>query len=368
MEERSESLIDAIVRAVPALLSGAPAVLRVDPVARGEGHHPGVWRIIAEDGSKLVVKHQMFAPFTQGKPYDLLDVEETVCGLLHADGCPVPRVYGVRADCHLIFFEWCGDCTLDDLCQESEGPVRAACAGRAVDGFAAIQSALCAHTPALSHRVFPGCDPAGLLETWGETIGGVEGALPDLAAHLNASLSPRALVRLRRLLPDLLRRLGQAPPLLGPTDYNARNIVIHPDTGDLRFIEFSKLGWDWPERRLMQYATSLGAGRPDGAFRCLLDRHAAARYAARAAEYQEASPEGIARRLDGHHLIFHLLAGRMLLAALSGPSGGRSAHLLRIWRNPAVRLRQLLHALSTSLSDDPLTCELRSLFSVEETG
>ncbi len=333
----------AIHRAVPTLLTGRPAVARINPVS----NHPGVWRVIAQDGCKLIAKHQMFGPLTRGKPYDLLEVEETAIRLLRTAECPVPKVYGVDTAQSLIFTEWCGDHTLDDICQNADPSTRSFYAQRTIEGFSAIQTTLHEHSSALSRRTFPGCDPAGLRASWQQ-------ATATLHTHLPA-LATRTAARANQLLSDLLNTLGAAPPLLGPTDYNARNIVINPEAQTLHFIEFSKLGWDWPERRLVQYTTALGAGRPDGGFHTLLSKHTTARYAARTPD-----PQQTARLLDGHHLVFHLLAASLLQNAHSTSS--HNLPLRQAWQNPKARLHQLRFILASPLSENPLTTELRTFF------
>ena len=388
-----EALVDAIRRLTPALLPGHPRVARIDPVERWGGPHPGVWRVTAEDGSRTVVKHQFYASLTRGKPYDLLKVEETVCRLLHGASCPVPRLYATEPSCDLVFSEWCGDLTLDDVCQDDiwqenvcqddiwqenvcqddawQGDV---CQDDAwqdataehlpfyafavVDGFTAIQAALHNHTATLSALAFPGCDEYGLLEAWQRVTRKIDLGLPLLATRLGARLDSRTEGRSRTLWSETARTLGHAPSLLGPTDYNARNVVVDRGPHGLRFIEFSKLGWDWPERRLVQYATALGAGRPNGNIRCLLDRAAARAYAERAGDYRSDSIDRIARWLDGHHLSLHLLAGCRFVEALHAPGTGDAS---TGWANPEARLRQVRDALATPLSDDPAIGELRSL-------
>ena len=356
----NDPLLCAIRHALSGLLPDRPNRVCIRPLPGGEARGHTVWKVTTPTGACLAVKQQTFAPLTRNRPYDLLEVEKTVCRLLRAEGCPLPEVYATEPEYSLIFFEWCGRLTLDDICQEATPPVRSSFADRTVDGFAAVQAAFQTHTPALSQRAFPGCDPKGLLESWQEATDGLERALPHLVAHFNPASTPQAVAH--RLWPALVADLEAAPPTLGTTDYNARNVVVNPEPEDLTFIEFSKLGWDWPERRLVQYTTGLGAGRPDGRFRSLLTPRTTARYTDRAANGRSATPEAIARRLDGHHLTFHLLAGCRLLAAASAPTEGRNPGLLNAWRNPERRLKQLQRILATPLSGNPAICELRSLF------
>jgi len=357
------SVIQTIKRLVPALLPNRPAVAAVDPVSEDRGH--SVWKVRTQTGAAVVAKYQPFARLTQGAPYDLLEVERLVCGRLRAAGCPVPEVYGICAEDGLIFFEWCGDRTLDDLCQASGPDVLPEYADRVIRGYLATETFFRTSGLLLSGRAFPGCAPEDLRTSWADVAKSAGRCLPDLVACLNPAAAPFS-KRISDCFSDRLHALGKASPVLGPTDYNARNIVVNPETRDLRFIEFAKLGWDWPERRLAQYATSLGAGRADGGFQGLIDCRAAACYAARAADIQATDSDEILRRLDGHHFVFYLLAGARLLAALSNPSNAQNAALLTAWQNPRERLEQVRQALAAPLSDHPATCELRSLFSKME--
>ena len=345
----TDPLIAAVRRIAPTTVPGAFAVTDIQSIPR----HPNVWKVALENGSLLVAKHHVFAPLARGKPHDLLDVEQ----LVHARlcGAPVPRLDAVDTDHDLVFFEWCGDQTLDDVCQDGAAEVY----GRlAVDGFSRIQSVFHAQGDVFAPRTFPGCYPQDLRRTWRRTTRPLVAALPRLAEKLSQAATRKRSTTISKALTELLRFLGRAAPLPGPTDYHARNIVINPADRTLRFIEFSKIGWDWPERRLTQYTTANGAGRPDGRFYSALTPAFATHYACLASEYRAETAVEIAARLDGHHFVFHLLAAQSLLDALPDPHHP----LLNSWRNPESRLEQLRHILATPLSADPRTTELRSLF------
>ena len=319
-----------------------------------------MWVARTEDGVQVVAKHQIFAPLTRGEPYDLLRVEERVCRMLRDACCPVPRVYGVDPAHSLVFSEWCGELTLDDVCQESSVSGRKVWGARVVEGFCAIQAALRDTTPVLARHAFPGCDREGLLETWRETVGGIGSQVGDLVGCLNPGTTSRTLDQVETLWEEIVGALADGPCSLGPTDYNARNIVVDDETEAVWFIELAKLGWDWPERRVVQYTASMGAGRPDGGFRSALDPDGVARYVSLVTGSDNASA-GISGRLDAHHLVFHVLAGLRLLQALLDPSEEAHAQLLRAWHNPPGRLRELHSLLAQPLSGDPVVNELRSL-------
>ena len=47
-------------------------------------------------------------------------------------------------------------------------------------------------------------------------------------------------------------------PDVGSLDYNARNVVLDEAGGRVTLVDFAATGVDWPERRLVQYATATG--------------------------------------------------------------------------------------------------------------
>lgn len=345
----SEPTIEAIRRIAPTAVRGGSTVVNIRTIPG----HPNVWKVVLGDGSFVIAKQHVFAPLARGEPHDLLAVEQFVHERLSKT--PVPKLYAADTEHDLVFFEWCGDHTLDDVCQEGA----AGAYGRlVVEGFSRIQSVFRAESDEFAPRTFPGCYPTDLRRTWRRTTRSLVGALPSLACRLSRSASRKRITATSDAFLELLQFLEQAAPLPGPTDYNARNVIVDPDTQSLRFIEFSRIGWDWPERRLTQYTTSHGAGRPDGGTVSVLTPALAARYAALATEYRAEPPAEIAALLDGHHFVFHLLAAQSLLDAMPDPRHP----LLDRWRNPEARLEQLRSILSIPLCDDPRTTELRSCF------
>ncbi|MDP6778905.1 MAG: hypothetical protein QGI83_19280 [Candidatus Latescibacteria bacterium] len=367
MHEVDPAIQATIQECLPAHLPGSPTVVAVDPVRRPESNHPGVWVARTDDGTRVVVKHQIFAPLTRGEPHDLLRAEERVCRMLSDTGCPVARVYGVDPTHSLVFSEWCGKLTLDDVCQESDEASVRAWGKQVVEGFCGTQGVLRDRTPDLADVSFPECDRQGLLEIWSQTVLGIGSQVGELVSWLNPGTSSRTTARVEMLWNELVEALADAPSLLGPTDYNARNIVINTSTQEARFIEFAKLGWDWPERRLVQYTASMGSGRGDGGFRSALDQNQAAAYGS-LADWSGGDPETAARRLDAHHVVFHVLAGLRLQRALLHPAEENNRQVLAAWRNPQRRARELSALLGQPLSSDSLVTELRTLLGGSGSG
>jgi hypothetical protein len=335
----------------PALLPGNPGVEGIVPLA------PHVWEVALEGGQKLVAKFQLFGAHTRGRAHDLLKVEQVVLDLLGEGGCPVPRLLGLDAETRFVFFEHCGTHTLDDVVQEG-GAANSGCYTRkAIAGLCRIEEVLSENRRLLAPLVYPAGQVAHLLRAWDKAGLRAREGLGQIFRFYRRSGAPAA-ARCRSLLDQILLRLARRCPFPGTTDYNARNIVIDPPTRRLSFIEFAKIGWDWSERRLVQYTASMGAGRPDGSFTSLLDREAVRQYASSGGR----DPEGRTLALDGHHIVFHLNAAALLCGALESPQIGSQDRLLQAWQRPRRRLRQCAAALAAILSDVSLTTEFRAVF------
>ena len=332
-------------REAPRLLDGQPAARRVDVLAED------VWEIEFADGRKLVAKQQVLGFLARRPSQDLLAVEEKVLGLLIQDGCPVPRHLGSDRAEQFIFLEHVGERTLDDLVQEDGGASSPAYVRRAIVGLDAIDHSCSRHQKILEPLVPDAVNKQALQVSWQAAGQRAKEGLEALHRHRGDG-SPSA--GTCEELGKMGSWLASRPPLLGSTDYNARNLVVDKSTGDLHFIEFAKIGYDWTERRLVQYTSSLGSGRDDGCLFGLLD-------AGSAGFYQEHSgrPDG-ARALDYHHIYFLLNGAALLCRALEAPAADPGARLLSLWRNPERRLFQFAAHLSRELSADPLARSFRS--------
>ena len=333
-----------------------------------------VWQVDMAGGRRVVAKHQAFHALTAGRTDDLLAVEQKVLDLLAKAGCPVPRVLGVDAETHFLFLEHRGDRTLDEVCQ-TDAKAGGLLGRRVVSGFCAIESALAEREADIDGCVSPAATRDQVRATAANILDGAADGLQCLLSRCGADRSSAniritsgfnaaSVGELEALLLEIWEGAVSLEASLGSTDYNARNIVVDA-TGEVSFIEFAKIGWDWPERRLVQYATSLGAGRENGGFVGTLDAAAVQQYA----RSKTGSEAERAFAFDGHHLLFHLNAAAMLCRALAEPAVERHQALLQAWRRPRQRLGQLARAVATPMSDIPRCCEFRSSFfdAVRET-
>ena len=312
----------------------------------------GVWQITCSGGRRLVAKYQPYGWHTRDTDCDLLAVERQVLDLLVDAGCPVPRVLGIDPEMQFIFFEHRGDVTLDDLCQENAGGL-GALARRATIGFCQIEGVLARREAQLRTLVHPAATAENLRHIM-EHLG--EQAHRGLEYLLPSGGDCAAAAPLHDLLDAVLSQLAAGAISLGSTDYNARNIVVDAAARPT-FIEFAKIGWDWPERRLVQYLTSLGAGRDRGKFHSLVDRQVVQLYA----HCQGGDDKRRVLALDGHHIAFCLNAAALLGSALKAPQQTSHARLLQRWRQPQERMRQLVQELSKKLSDAVPADEFRNL-------
>ncbi len=326
-----------------------PELLAV-PVQQISVVSSGVWRVLTIDGQELIAKYQIFAPLTQGREYDLLKVEREVLVLLQRAKCPVPQWLGVDEEAFFVFYQSVGHHTLDDVVQAGNERC-AALTAQIISGQCAIDVAL--DVSHLAACVAPGVDKPSLMASWQWVGERAQQGAKALLLHLGAE---PLTARHSEVLAEMHAWLAARPPVLGSSDYNARNIVIDASVRRAFFIEFAKLGWDWTERRLVQYTTCMGSGRADGAMRVLLDAEGARLYA------EESGRADGAKALDYQQIFFMLNGAAALCAALADPMQDSSKALLRAWSAPQARLRQFAKALAQPLSSNEVSAEWRTIF------
>ena len=207
-------------------------LVRVGPIHAPGGPHPSVQRLLFADGTHVIAKRYLFYPMTAGHPHDLLETESEVTRQLSEAGCRTPAVLATDPAQGIIYFEYVPGPTLDDAMQTSDPVTRARLADRVVDAFVAMQETFVNAEDTLEHRVAPGTDPETVRSNFVDAVVGM-----GFPVGTNAV--------------DLARELATHPLQLGPTDYNARNILITNDDTPC-FIDLGKVGYDWPERRLVR--------------------------------------------------------------------------------------------------------------------
>jgi hypothetical protein len=162
-------------------------------------------------------------------------------------------------------------------------------------------------------------------------------------------------------LERVMRGVRRGMRCVASLDYNARNAVLDA-SGTVRLIDFSVVGWDWPERRFVQYVTGLGAYRNGGRLVSPLTPELASHYArVRRGFAPEADEEAVIRAVDAHDLLFHLVILARLARLRSCPETDGARLLRRAWDAPEARWRQAVRNLGRPLSDDPDASALREI-------
>jgi hypothetical protein len=325
----------------PDACAPAPAAWRAGAVRLG----PGVWRVDRAGAPRLVAKRHLFRFLTKGAPHDLLVVEVLVLQRLLRAGCPVAAIVAVDLVQGLAFYEYVDGPTVDAYAQAQPDGDQAGVGVRLVRGGHGIDRAL-ADDRRLARRVAPGGGVDQLQDGWRQAAAGAAAGLDWLFG-----CQPAARRAGGRALDRIVAACAARPARLGSADYNARNVVLD---GRLQphFIEFATLSWDWPERRLVQYATALGAGRPDGRFVSLLDSDARGAHGACG---------GDPAALDQHQVVFLLNGVGRLAAAWRSRHSAASQGLLQAWARPQARLAQLAGLLGEPWDADPDAGTLRRL-------
>ena len=309
---------------------------------------PNVWKVATPHGTLSAVK--------RGPSESSIRTEAAALSLLHRLGCPVPEVYGVDETEAILVLQWVGDRTLDDLCQDgAENEEQRRSLDTVISGFCNIERTCSEHKALLKDHLRPrNLDWEGnILTARGRS------AISDLMEIQGHPCARKEETFCDPLWEDLSEGILDGPTCPGSLDYNARNIVVGEERAF--FIDFSSLGEDWPERRLVQYCTGLGAKRKNGRFAGLLTEESVSRYAEIRAQWENhRDPAEIARSVDRHHILFHLMAIRSIVEAVRDEQDVWNRRLLAAWGDPRTRVAQALQNLMKPLSDDPAASELRA--------
>ncbi|MBI2952061.1 hypothetical protein HYY27_08200 [bacterium] len=317
-------------------------VLGNTPPASIEQVSAHVYKVTLSDGLEVALKRVADPPS--------LSTESLVLERLHRLGCPVPEVHLVEPSLRILVTAWAGDRTMDDVCQEEDPETAAQRGGDVAEGLCRIEAAAKGLDEGLLLRPDAEDEAAGILR---EARCGAEALLRGDA---------RPLAEAQGALTRTAERLRAGTRAVASLDYNARNVVIDRG-GAARFIDFSSVGWDWPERRFIQYVTGLGAYRKGGRLVSPLTPELAALYARRRRRFSpEAGEEAVLRAVDAHDLLFHLVILARLARLRRCPETPAARLLRRAWDAPEARWRQALLHLGRPLSDDPDVSALRDLF------
>ncbi|MEE2658382.1 MAG: hypothetical protein VX733_07750 [Candidatus Latescibacterota bacterium] len=300
-----------------------------------------VWLLRLGDGRQIVAKHQFYGLLTRDQPYDLVQTEWDVLSYLHSRGCAVPCPIACDTQSQFIFTEFVDGVPLTEALR---GPGTHVHLMREVlAAVVEIEGAL-AEDGGWQERIVPGASGEDLQRSWGRAG---EIARDGLCALLRQQGVIGSGLEAR--LDTVHTECEWRPPMLGATDYQPANVIVRSSDddgvgdvdGDLVVVlEIGKLGWDWTERRILQYTTGT---TPIGV------QHVNRAVAARYGNIVPGKEPFCRRALDAHHIVYCLHLAQRWCAGAGAPM--------------RVALENLTRALSTPLSDDPAATAFRRHFS-----
>ncbi len=343
-------MVKHLIEQIAAHFKTEVDVLKLQPIQHGSQQKHNVCRLKLGSVNYLLKQHDITTPVVKAG-YTPCEIESTILSILHRNGCRVPKIIWKSEDFHALLLEWCGELTLDAMAQSRPTRTLKPILRTTLLELCRVETVFAENTELLTPYAFRfdlDITLQRLLEEGRKTLG-----------YLGGSITSSQTERLDTTWTALSNRLRTASPTLDSLDYQSHNIVISDETPFL--IDFSSVGWDWQERRLVQFFNSIGANQEGANFVSLLNRELVDAYAEWVTSHRETcSPAEIAARVDSHHLLFYLSVIHQLLRAVAQPEVSESRTLLKAWGDPKARyqsaLRQLIH---TDLSDDVYTTQIR---------
>ncbi len=333
-----------------------PNEIVVDKIRHGNIVKQNVHRLNIRVKRYLLKQYEITVPVTESG-FTPFQIEKFTLSTLYKTGCLVPNVIWHSEKNHALLLEWRGEHTLDSFAQRS-------LASSMQPELNTILNVLCRIETVFSEN----CDLfipyvfhfnvketlQGLLDRGRKTVG-------YLQQLCKTPLTSSQLESFDTLWTSLTNRLLEAPLTLDSLDCQARNIVI--DAGLPYFIDFASIGWDWQERRLVQYFNSLGAHQYGANFVSLLNRELVETYAEWVVQHREkCSVSDVAARVDGHHLLFYLSVVHRILEATARPEVQENQILAEAWGDLHSRYQHAISLIiNMELSDDEVTNHIRKM-------
>jgi len=338
--------------------------IQFEAIRHGSLMRNNVWKIYVADGKKYIVK-QFVVPlsrqYTLKSPevrYSQLDVELNILKLLMRNGCPVPDVITSDGSTQVLVLEWCGDITWDDLCQDKTIVDKKRYTQLAIEGFCHIERFFSENISLVEPYVYP---LAHFHQIGEKLLTSARHCISHLAWIRNEPLTESETKIIDESWDEITHCILNRQLSLGSLDYNARNIIL--DQNRLSFIDFPVIGWDWAERRLMQYLTGLGAHTEGGNFVTLLDEEHIKLYAETMSRMDITLIGQLMALVDYHHILFYLTAIIKLLGILKNPESRQNILLSQAWGAVGPRMEKALSEIAFgSLSNDEAAMSIRKLF------
>ena len=344
--------MEHLIEQIAAHFKTEADALKLEPIQHGSQQKHNVRRLKLGSMNYLLKQHDITTPVVKAG-YTPCEIESTLLSILHRNGCRVPKIIWKSEGSHALLLEWCGELTLDAMAQSRSSSTLKPILQTALMELCRVENVFAENTERLTPYAFRFDLDTTLqnsLEQDRKTLG-----------YLCSSLTSSQTTHLDTAWTSFSNRLRTAPPTFDSLDYQSRNIVISEETPFL--IDFSSVGWDWQERRLVQYFNSIGANQEGANFVSLLNRELVNAYAAWVTSHRETcSSEEIAARVDSHHLLFYLSVIHQILRAVAQAEASESRTLLKAWGDLKERYKSaLMQIIHTDLSDDVYTAQIREI-------
>lgn len=350
-----------------------PNEITFEKVLHGRREKENVHKIRVKNEIYLLKRHEVGRAATDAG-YAPFNIETHTLSMLNKGGCNVPQIVWLSEQENAFLLSWCGDETLDTIAQKksdtnhiSMGWVTQPLLQRILKELCKIENFFVENAAYFKSYLFQHNleqNLRRLLEQGRKTLGYLQ-HLRKTSPTKSKNLAQDA--QLDAAWKTIADRLLDAKPTLGALDYQAHNIVI--DNQQPYFIDYASIGWDWQERRLVQYFNSTGAYKEGANFISLLNSELVETYVEWVTQHREnCSPTEIAARVDSHHLLFYLSVIHRVLEAVAKPKRLDSKILSEAWGNLQSRFKDAISLIvEVKLSDDPFTNQIREMIAECQT-
>ena len=332
------------------------AEIRVESIHHGSLQKHNVCRLRIGTDSFLLKKHDITVPVTE-TGFTPFHIEKYTISILHNGDLCVPRIIWDSGQQNALLLEWCGNQTLDSLVQRSSKANFIPLLDTILLELCRFEAFFAKHSTQFQPYVFHydhRNNLKHLLEQGRKTISYLEHLRKTPHIETQKKQIDAAWI-------SLSNRLLEVTPTLDSLDYQAHNIVID---GELpTFIDFGSIGWDWQERRLVQYFNSIGAHQEGANFVSLLSRELVETYAEWVAQHRDnVKVADVSARVDAHHLLFYLTIVHRILEAVARPETTENQTFIHAWGDMRSRFQCAISIIiETNLSDDADTNLIREM-------
>lgn len=333
-----------------------PTEIQIDKILHGTLEKQNVCCLKIRGKPYLLKQHEITVPVTE-TGYTPFQIEMFTLSTLYKSGILVPKLVWKSEKEHALLLEWRGEHTLDSIAQHNATPTIQSQLNTILFVLCKIESAFTENIELFKPYVFHFNVKETILNLLNQgrtTIGFLQQlSQPPFTSLQNESLDAA--------WTSLSNRIIDAPLTLDSLDYQARNILIDKELP--YFIDFGSIGWDWQERRLVQYFNSIGAYQNGANFVSLLNRELVETYAEWVVQHREkCTVADVIARVDAHHLLFYLSVIHRILVATARPEAKENQILVEAWGDLRARFKRAISLIiDTDLSDDVETNQIREM-------